>query len=69
MRVESEPANEYLGDPEFTEEMTLQPSGGSTLIGIPAAAVKFLGYEVGERREVEVYRDGVFIPTEAPDDE
>jgi hypothetical protein len=68
MRVNSDSAQEHLGEPNFTEEMSLQPSGGSTLIGIPAAAVKFLGYEVGESREVEVYQDGVFIPREAPDE-
>lgn len=69
MRVESDEISQYLGSPRFTEEMALQPSGGSTLIGIPAPAVKFLGYEVGERREVEVYDDGVFIPAEVPGDE
>jgi hypothetical protein len=68
MRVDSDPAQPHLGEPNCTEEMTLQPSGGSVTVAIPAAAVKVLGYEVGERREVEVYDDGVFIPAEVPDE-
>jgi hypothetical protein len=68
MRVSSDGATEHLGDPNYTEEMSLQPSGGSVVVAIPSAAAKVLGYGVGERREVEVYEDGVFIPREAPDE-
>lgn len=68
MRADSDPAQPHLGEPNCTEAMTLQPSGGSVTVAIPAAAVKVLGYEVGESREVEVYDDGVFIPKEAPDE-
>lgn len=68
MRVDSDAVSAHLGEPNFTEDMSLQPSGGSVTVAIPAAAVKVLGYEVGEKREVEVYDDGVFIPREAPDE-
>lgn len=69
MRVNSDAVQGRLGEPNFTEDMSLQPSGGSVTIAIPAAAVKVLGYEVGEKRDVEVYDDGVFIPAEVPGDE
>lgn len=68
MGTKSDRAKPHLGEPNFSEEMTLQPKGGSVIIGIPAAAAKFLGYPVGETRRVEVYDDGIFIPREAPDE-
>jgi hypothetical protein len=68
MPVNSDAVSAHLGDPNCIEEMSLQPSGGSVTVAIPAAAVKFLGYEVGETRAVEVYDDGVFIPAEVPDE-
>lgn len=69
MRADHSTEGEPAGDPRHTEEMSLLKNGGSVSVVIPNAAVKFLGYEIGERREVRVYDDGVFIPTEAPDDE
>jgi len=48
--------------------MSVLTKGASVSITIPSIAVRYLGYEVGEKREVEVYEDGVFIPAEAPDE-
>jgi hypothetical protein len=68
MRPSSDTARSYLGDPKCTESMRLGDTGGSVRVTIPDVAAKFLGYEPGETREVEVYSDGVFIPREAPDE-
>jgi len=68
MRTESQSASELLGEPDYTEDMSLTNNGGSVTVTIPSAAVKFLDYKVGEERRVEVYDDGVFIPREAPDE-
>ena len=66
MPVDSDAVSAHLGDPHCIEEMSLQPSGGSVTVEIPAAAVKFTGYEVGEIREVELYDDCGVIPGEGP---
>jgi len=67
--VQSERESEAAeGEPLFTEEMTISDRSGSVGVIIPTYAVKILGYEAGEQRPVEVYDDGVFIPTEAPDE-
>jgi len=68
MAVQSDDARQHLGDPEYTEDMSLQSSGGSVLVSIPSAAAKVLGYDVGETRRVEVYQDGVFIPRDEPNE-
>ena len=68
MRPDSEPVRDYLGNPEHTEDMSLQDNNGSVTVTIPSAAAKMLGYAAGDTREVEVYPDGVFIPREAPDE-
>jgi len=69
MDAQSDSAHPRLGSPQCTENMSLTDNNGSVTVTIPAAAVKFLGYDVGEQRRVEVYNDGVFIPSEAPSDE
>jgi hypothetical protein len=68
MEANSDTARSHLGDPDFTEEMSVLTKGASVSITIPSIAVRYLGYEVGEKREIEVYEDGVFIPAEAPDE-
>jgi len=69
MRPNSDRAQTHLGEPKCTEDMRLGKHGGSVRVTIPEVAAKFLGYEPGETRAVEVYDDGVFIPREAPGDE
>ena len=68
MEAQSDSARPGLGEPRFEEKMSLTDNGGSVTVTIPAAAVKVLGYHVGEQRGVQVYDDGVFIPKEAPDE-
>jgi hypothetical protein len=62
MATSADSARELLGEPRFTEDMTLLDRDGSVRIGIPISAVKFLAFQAGETQEVEVYDDGVFIP-------
>lgn len=57
------------GEPLYTEKMSLCDRGGSVGVTIPSAAVKILGYEVGDVRDVEVHRDGVWIPRREVGDE
>jgi hypothetical protein len=68
MPVDSTAKRDGRGSDPYTEKMSLQNNGGSVSVTIPAAAVKVLGYNVGEKREVEVYDDGVFIPKEVADE-
>ena len=68
MATNADSATSHLGEPRFVEDMKLLDSGGSIRVSIPIAAVKFLGYQQGEYRAVEVYDDGIFIPREAPDE-
>ena len=62
-RAEADP-----GEPLFTEEMSLTDRNGSVGVTIPSGAVKILGYEIGEQREVQVYQSGVWVPREVPDE-
>lgn len=59
-------ARTLLGEPRFTESMTLIETGGTVVVTIPHAARQFFGYEVGEERTIEVYDDGVFVPVNSP---
>ena len=68
MNPNSDRAQSYLGEPKCAEDMRLGDHSGSVRVTIPDVAAKFLGYEPGETREVEIYEDGVFIPAEAPDE-
>jgi len=68
MSTESESAHPRLGEPNYTEKMSLTDNNGSVTVTIPSGAVKHFGLDVGDRLRVEVYEDGVFIPREAPDE-
>jgi antitoxin component of MazEF toxin-antitoxin module len=48
--------------------MSLTDRNGSVGVTIPSGAVKILGYEIGEQREVQVYQSGVWVPREVPDE-
>ena len=56
------------GEPLFTEQMSLSDRSGSVGVIIPSYAVKILGFEPGEERQVEVHDRGVWIPKEEPDE-
>jgi len=62
MRQSSDPTTTPVGDPQCVETMTLQHRGGSVAVTIPSVAVKLLGYEPGEQRDVEVHEGGIWIP-------
>jgi len=63
MRQGRESTGEPHGEPHERERMSLIKNGGSVSVTIPVFAVKLCGYERGQQVPVEVYDDGVWIPT------
>lgn len=68
MAADSQATETPGGEPRYVEDMTLVQNGGSVRVTIPVAARKFLGYETGETRRIQVHDGGIWIPKEAPED-
>ena len=52
------------GEPLHDEQMTIQLSGNSLVIGVTSYAVKTHDIEQGDKPLVQVYPDGIWISTE-----
>jgi len=51
------------GEPLYDEDMAIQRSGNSLVVGVTAFACKVHGIEKGDEPTVEVHDDGIWIAT------
>jgi len=56
------------GEPMYDPKRSLYRNGGSVAISIPSEAVNMLGFRAGEKRTVEIYDTGIWIPRGEPDE-
>jgi len=49
------------GEPMYDPEMSIYDNGGSLVIGIPSVAQKIHGFTKGDKPNVEIHPDGIWI--------